>query len=137
MKKLLSKIIFIIIICNILFFIKFVEIYAKYVIETSKEVIHIQKADNEKPSINNRKYDVDYENFNTDVTINYNDNTGIKYAKYWFNSKEKVFENEGIDFENNTKFDISGWYKVEVSDLYDNKTSYIFLIDKKKYITLI
>ncbi len=131
MKKLLSKIIFIIIICNILFFIKFVEIYAKYVIETSKEVIHIQKADNEKPSINNRKYDVDYENFNTDVTINYNDNTGIKYAKYWFNSKEKVFENEGIDFENNTKFDISGWYKVEVSDLYDNKTSYIFLIDKK------
>lgn len=106
-------------------------VYAKYVIEEKYEVINIKKADSDKPYINNRNYDVDYENFNTDVTINYIDNLKIKYAKYWFNENEKVFEGDGIDFESGTTFNKSGFYKVEVSDMYNNKTIYIFIIDKE------
>ena len=106
-------------------------VYAKYVIEEKYEVINIKNADSDKPYINNRNYDVDYENFNTDVTINYIDNLKIKYAKYWFNENEEVFEGDGIDFESGTTFNKSGFYKVEVSDMYNNKTIYIFIIDKE------
>ena len=106
-------------------------VYAKYVIEEKYEVINIKNADSDKPYINNRNYDVDYENFNTDVTVNYIDNLKIKYAKYWFNENEKVFEDDGIDFESGTTFNKSGFYKVEVSDMYNNKTIYIFIIDKE------
>ena len=107
------------------------DVYAKYIIEEKYEVINIKKADSDKPYINNRNYDVDYENFNNDVTINYTDNLKIKYAKYWFNESKKDFEGEGIDFESGTTFKKSGFYKVEVSDMYDNKTIYIFIIDKE------
>lgn len=105
--------------------------YAKYSIESKIDMLSIKKADDEKPFINGRNYDVDYEKFNTDVTINYNDNIGIKYARYWFNPENKVFEETGgREFINNLTFQMNGWYKIEASDLYDNKTVYCFIIDK-------
>lgn len=106
-------------------------VYAKYVLNQKYEVINIKKADTDKPYINNRNYDIDYESFNSDVTINYFDNLKIKYAKYWFNEKEKAFNGDGIEFNSGTSFSKSGFYKIEVSDMYENKTTYYFVIDKE------
>lgn len=106
-------------------------VYAKYVLNQKYEVINIKKADVDKPYINNRNYEIDYESFKTDVTINYFDNLKIKYAKYWFNEKEKSFDGEGIDFNSGKIFNESGFYKIEASDMYENKTTYFFVIDKE------
>lgn len=106
-------------------------VYAKYVLNQKYEVINIKKADIDKPYINDRNYDIDYESFNSDVTIHYFDNLKIKNAKYWFNEKEKAFDGEGIDFNSGTSFSKSGFYKIEVSDMYENKTIYFFVIDKE------
>lgn len=38
---------------------------------------------------------------------------------------------EGNSFNSGTEFEESGWYKILVEDLYSNKTSYIFLLDKE------
>ncbi len=127
--KIIKKIIYI---CILLFFVSFISVYGKYVLEANQEMLQIKHADNEKPSINGRNYDVNYENFNRDVNVKFSDNLGIKSAKYWFNQTEKVFNDQNVaNLENNTTFSMSGWYKVEVTDLYNNKTIYIFLIDKE------
>ena len=126
MKKILC-ISLILIIFN-LFFINYVQ--AKYVIEENYEIINIKSADNENPYINDRNYDVTDETFTEDVTVNYNDNLKIKYAKYWYNLYSNEFEGEGTDFDTGTVFSNDGWYKIEVSDMYDNITIYTFFIDQ-------
>lgn len=115
----------------ILIFFMQIKCEAKYVIASEMEIIRINNADNITPYINNRNYNVENEEFSTDVTINYKDNTKIKYARYWFNSKENKFDNNYLDFETATTFKDSGWYKIEVSDLYNNITIYKFSIDKE------
>ena len=129
--KSLVKIIFIsiILIFVSLFYARNVD--AKYVIEQSYEIINIKKADTELPYINERNYDVNYEIFGNDVTIDYSDNIKVEYAKYWYNSTTNEFDENGTDFDSGTTFDLSGWYKVEVSDVYGNITTYIFCIDKE------
>jgi len=128
----LNRKIIIIIICSFLyiFFIGNVS-YAKYYLEIESNIIKIQNADNEFPFINGRNYNIDYETFNSDVNIHYEDNLGIKSARYWFNQTDKIFEGEGNDFINDTLFKMSGWYKVIVEDKYNHETIYIFLIDKE------
>jgi hypothetical protein len=106
------------------------KVYAKYIINTSEDIIQINSADSEFPTINGRNYNVDYEVFNTDVLIEYYDNLKVKYAKYWLNTADKDFLGEGIVFPSGTKFENEGWYKIEVEDFYNHRTTYIFLIDK-------
>ena len=73
--------------------------FAKYVITSeSVEILKINKADNIKPEINGRNKDVEGEIFQTDVTVNFSDNIGIKSAKYWYNSNEKVFNRKWNKF---------------------------------------
>ena len=106
---------------------------AKYVYTNEKNIFKIQSADNTFPEINGRNYDVYDEIFNNNITVNFSDNLGIKYSKYWFKEENNLFlENDaGTSFENGFVFEKSGYYKIEVCDLYDNKTQYTFLIDKE------
>lgn len=105
--------------------------YAKYVIEEKYEIVNIKNVDSESPYINGVNYDVQNEIFNEDVTIDYEDNLKVKYAKYWYNSETCEFDGEGQEFDSGTIFSLDGWYKIEVSDMYNNVTTYIFGIDKK------
>lgn len=96
---------------------------AKYIEDSSMCIVKIEKADTEIPLINGRNFDVSGEVFYNDVIINYEDNTKIKYAKYYFNSEEKEFESGKV-------FSDSGEYKIEVSDIYGNIVTYSFSIQK-------
>lgn len=115
------------------------KVEAKYVYVNNINIFKIENADNIAPKINGRNYNVYDEKFNSNVKIDFYDNLGIKYGKYYF--KEEIFSdtdfesNLGINFESGTVFEKSGFYKIEVSDLYDNKTEYTFIIDKEVDIT--
>lgn len=128
-NKLIIVFIFFNIIC--IYFSK--NVNAKYVYTNKENIFKIQSADNTFPEINGRNYDVYDESFNDNITVNFSDNLGIKYSKYWFKEDNNVFSenDDGTSFENGFVFEKSGYYKIEVCDLYDNKIQYTFLIDEE------
>lgn len=109
------------------------DVEAKYVYTNIDNVFSIQTADNLAPEINGRNYNVQNESFNTDVQVFFSDKLGVKFARYYFKAQDNIFSESdiGIDFESGFIFENSGFYKIEVSDLYNNKTQYTFLIDKE------
>lgn len=123
----------------VLVFISFMNIYfsknvnAKYIYTKTENIFKIQNADNIFPEINGKNYNVYDEEFTTNITVNFSDNLGIKYSKYWYKEDNNLFseKDNGIDFKTGFVFEKSGYYKIEVSDLYDNKIQYSFLIDKE------
>ena len=90
MRKFRTKFLIIIIFFCIMNF-NGVKSYAKYIINHNETIIKIENADSESPVINGRNYNVDYEIFNKNVIINYEDNIKVKSAKYWINSENKEF----------------------------------------------
>ena len=130
MSKLI-KIIYIIIFLTIISLAFSLNVESKYVIEENYEIINIKNVDSESPYINEKNYDVNGDLFDDDVVVNYRDNLKVKYAKYWYNSNSNNFEGEGTEFDSGTTFSLEGAYKVEVSDMYSNITTYIFYIDKE------
>lgn len=131
MKNFFIKVLIIMFAFFIIYNICELKSYAKYVINDRETIIKIKNADSEVPKINGRNYNVDYEIFNKNITINYEDNIKVKQGKYWYNPNNKEFNEEGKIFETGKEFLDSGWYKILVEDLYQNKTEYIFLIDKE------
>lgn len=140
MKKLKKKYLIIMVMCIILILIGITyKIYAKYVLSENIIAFHIDKLmeDKIKPTIdaidpdNNDTSLTDEEYYtNKDTTIDYDDNIKVETAKYWYNEDEKEFHGEGNDFESGTIFSDEGWYKIEVTDIFENKNTVILLIDK-------
>ena len=120
-------IIFVIIFC----FLFIQKVDAKYFYKNEKNILLIKNADNILPTINGRNYNVYDEKFNNDVRIDFSDNIGIKSSNYYFNASLKDFSNNKNKFENGCIFNSSGFYKIEVIDLYNNVTEYTFMIDKE------
>ena len=129
------KLVISIIVISLLFLVLnlYLKVYAKYVYVKSNNFFKIESADNIFPEINGRNYNVYDEKFSTDVKIEFSDNLKVKYAKYYFKAvlEEDYENNAGNEFESGIVFENSGFYKIEVLDLYDNKTEYTFIIDKE------
>lgn len=137
-----NKIIYILLIIGILMISTFWILnrtYSKYVIIDSKVAFHIDKLmdDKIKPTIDatdpddNKKNYTDEEYYtNKDQKIDYDDNIKVANAKYWYNEDEKEFSGEGKEFESGTVFTDEGWYKIVITDIFDNTNTVIFLLDK-------
>lgn len=124
MKK-LSKVI-VLLISIMLFFMQPV-IEAKYVLSYTNEIAKIY-IDNVNPTIEGVEEDGKY---NQDVKVTYYDNTKIKNAVYYYNSEIKNFDVEPQTFESGHMFTEEGYYKILVTDIYNNQTQIeTFLIDK-------
>lgn len=121
-----DKLVIIIIIMSILNILFLKDVNAKYVYTNTGKIFEIQNADNIFPEINGRNYSVENEYFNKNVTVDFSDNLGIKYGRYYYEN-----DTTGTEFESGKTFEESGFYRIEVSDLYDNKTLYTFYIDKE------
>jgi hypothetical protein len=124
-----------IVLCSFIFAISFClfenNAEAKFTYKFSENIISVNSADTTSPFINERNYNVDYDNFVEDVKIDYYDDLKIKSAKYWFNETNKSFSGDGTDFASGTIFSNSGWYRIVVEDLYSQQTEYIFILDKE------
>ena len=116
-----------ILMCVFMFFEKS---YAKYILNSKVNAFRVKSADNIKPYINNRNYNVYDEIFNDNVKIEISDNIGIKRSEYYFNEFLDT-EITQDSFESGKIFEKSGYYKIKVIDLYENVTEYSFIIDKE------
>ena len=108
--------------------------YSKYVITDSKVAFHIDKLmeDKVKPTIdgNDKSYTDEEYYTNQDQKIDYDDNIKVADARYWYNEDEKEFPGDGKKFDSGTIFTEEGWYKIVITDIFDNTNTVIFLLDK-------
>ncbi len=125
MRKILKILLF-----SIVILIISLEVDAKYIYKNEESIFKIKGADNEKPIINNRNYNVYDEAFSEDVKIDFSDNIGVSLSQYCFKENENM-EDEWIDFNSGVVFENSGYYKIKVVDLYKNIVEYFFMLDKE------
>lgn len=59
--------------------------------------------------------------------------SGVKLAKYWYNSSEESFSGSGISFENNKVFEEYGYYKILVESNVGLTKEIIFKLDVNSY----
>lgn len=137
-----SKIRYIIVIACIVFlsilcFIKFTS--SKYVLTDCQAGFHIDKLmeDKIKPTIKITEPNQSEKNLlderyytNKDIIVDFDDNIKVATAKYWYNEDDEIFEGDGKDFSNKTKFSNEGWYKIVITDIFDNTNTVIILLDK-------
>ena len=93
--------------------------------DTIKPTIIVKKTNNIEKVLNDDEYFSD-----TDIELNYYDNTKINKAEYWYNEKNKNFNGNGSVLSLNTKFTKEGWYKIVVTDIFNNTNQSVILIDK-------
>ena len=100
---------------------------AKYVLYCTNEIADIC-IDTIKPTVEGVEEDGKY---NNDVKVTYYDNTQIKSAVYFYNNEIKELNIEPQAFESGHIFKQEGYYKIVVTDIYENQTQIeTFLIDK-------
>lgn len=60
--------------------------------------------------------------------------SGVKSAKYWYNSSVEEFTGDGFDFENNKIFEDYGYYKIIVENNVGLKKELIFILNKDSFV---
>ena len=104
--------------------------------ETTSEEIDgydlISTPENSKGTFTEKDITVEYKyDLKNIAIVNYEELlSGIQSAKFWYNENSEDFSGDGIDFENNRKFEDYGYYKVVVVNGVGLQKEITFLLNK-------